>query len=189
MDELKILTTRLKELRETLQLNQSEFSISIGLKQQTYAAYEKGVNKPPIDVLIKIAQKYNVSLDWLCGIKNNVSLDTYSDVLNLIFKLSMLDGAGLDYDFCKIKEVPFQNYPDIDGQYSCFMMLYFDDMTINDTLVEWKKMFDLYKKGVVDDEICCLWIEKTLKKHESFYNASKNVRSCHNLEPDDPWVK
>lgn len=49
---------RLKELRTMNEMNISEFSKSIGLKSQTYSAYEKGINKPPIDVLINIATKY-----------------------------------------------------------------------------------------------------------------------------------
>ena len=84
MDKLDFLAKRLKELRERLNINQSDFADSLGLRKQTYAAYEKTINKPPIDILIKIAEKYNISIDWLCGFTNEETgisaLNTYSDV-------------------------------------------------------------------------------------------------------------
>ena len=72
MDSQKILSSRLKKLRERTGLNQAAFSESIQLKQPTYNAYEKGANKPQVDTLIKIATKYNVSIDWLCGLSDDV---------------------------------------------------------------------------------------------------------------------
>ncbi len=178
MDKTKLLAMRLKELRETLELNQSDFSKSIDLKQQTYSAYEKGINKPPIDILIKIAEKYNVSLDWLCGFSNlskkKVRLDTYADILHLIFELGFIDGVELDSNFYKdTGDNPSFFSPD--PQYSNFMMLYFNDTQINDALKKWKKMFDLLKSNIIDEEVYRLWIEKTLPEYNSFYNADKNV--------------
>lgn len=109
MDKLKILALRLKELRDSLGLNQSEFSESIQLKQPTYNAYEKGANKPQVDTLIKIAQKYNVSIDWLCGLSDDegrpkLSFDTYADILSVIFEMGFLDGFCADANFAKPKE-------------------------------------------------------------------------------------
>lgn len=190
MDKLKLLAMRLRELRETLELSQSDFSESIELKQQTYAAYEKGVNKPPIDVLIKIAEKYNVSLDWLCGFSNlcakKIRLDTYADVLHLIFELGFLDGAELDSNFYKDKNED-ERYFSPDPQYSEFMMLYFNDTKINDALKKWKRMFDLLKNGTIDEEIYRLWIEKTLPDYNSLYSADRNVYnpSSNSTIPDN----
>lgn len=193
MDKLKILALRLKELRDSLGLNQSEFSESIQLKQQTYSLYERGSNKPPIDLLIKIAEKYSVSLDWLCGFSNSkqekINLDTFSDVLCLIFKLSFLDGIEVDTNFCKVKEEIYQNYPNIDSSYENFMMIYFNDTRINNILRDWKKMLDHLKENLIDEEIFDLWIEKTLKKCNSFYSADHNVRTKNepiNIPDDIP---
>lgn len=190
MDKLKSLARRLRELRETLELSQSDFSESIELKQQTYAAYEKGINKPPIDVLIKIAEKYNVSLDWLCGLSNlstkKIRLDTYADVLHLIFELGFLDGTELDSNFYKDKNED-ERYFSPDPQYSEFMMLYFNDTKINDALKKWKKMFDLLKDGTIDEGLYRLWIEKTLPDYNSFYSADRNVYnpSSNSTIPDN----
>lgn len=178
MDKTQLLSIRLKELRETLGLTLADFSKSLDLKVQTYSAYEKAVNKPPIEVLIKIAEKYNVSLDWLCGFSNSnqkeIRLDTYADVLHLIFELGFVDGAELDSNFYKDSGDSPQFFSP-NPQYSDFMMLYFNDTRINDALKKWKKMFDLLKNNVIDEEVYRLWIEKTLPEYNSFYNADKNV--------------
>lgn len=182
MDKLEILAMRLKQVRETLKMSQSDFSESIGLKQQTYSAYEKGINKPPIDILINIAEKYNVSIDWLCGFSNlkkkEIRLDTYADVLHLLFELGFLDGVDLGEDFSKF--IPEENR--FDSDYSNFMMIYINDTTINNALQEWKKMFDLLKSNIIDEEVYRLWMEKTLSKYTSFYSADKNVYRSHGTE-------
>lgn len=35
-----------------------------------YARYERGANEMPVRHLIKLAQYYHVSLDYLCGLTN-----------------------------------------------------------------------------------------------------------------------
>lgn len=182
-DKTKLLATRLKELRESLNLTLADFSKSLDLKPQTYSAYEKAVNKPPIDVLIKIAEKYNVSIDWLCGFSNTsnkkIDLDTYADILRLIFELGFIDGIELNTNFYKdAGDSP--RYFSPDPQYSNFMMLYFNDSKLNDALKKWKKMFDLFKSNVIDEEVYRLWIEKTLPEYNSYYSADRNVTSQNN---------
>ncbi len=55
---------RLKELRGTL--SQTELANKLGMPQTTYSNYENGKSKPNIDILIKFADFYGVSLDYLC---------------------------------------------------------------------------------------------------------------------------
>lgn len=178
MDKLDLLAKRLKELRERLNVNQSDFADSLGLRKQTYAAYEKTINKPPIDILIKIAEKYNVSIDWLCGFTNEdvgtSALNTYSDVLKVIFELSSLDGVEIESGFLHEQR---QNDFNIGYQCEDFMMICFCDKTINDTLKDWKKMLNLLKEGLIDQEVFGLWKEKTLNKHEYLYIPDKIMRS------------
>lgn len=66
-----IFGQRLKLLRSTLQLSQKEFAESLSIPQPTVSAYENGKNSPTIDVVMYIADKYNVSIDWLCGRDDN----------------------------------------------------------------------------------------------------------------------
>ena len=185
MEKIKLLPMRLKTLRETLNLSQSSFAESIGLKQQTYSAYENGSNKPPIDVIIKIAEEYNVSIDWLCGfsnlLKKKVELSTRADILHLIFEIGLLDGIELDDGFSKVIHIP-NDFPDFDPTYESLMMISFNDTTINDALIKWKKMFDLYQNGTIDEEVYRLWVEKTLKEYNMPYHPNKGVRSESNSD-------
>ena len=65
----------LKELREKKGWSQQAFAEKIGVKQSTIAAYEKGRNEPRIAMLIQIAECFNVSLDYLCGIEQGSAED------------------------------------------------------------------------------------------------------------------
>ena len=60
----------LKALRDSLNMTQEEFGKSIGLAKSTYNNYETGIREPKSDFWIAIAQKYNVSIDYLMGLEN-----------------------------------------------------------------------------------------------------------------------
>lgn len=57
----------LKELRKKKDETQKEIADKLGITQFTYCNYEKGKTEPDINLLIKLANYYNVSLDYLCG--------------------------------------------------------------------------------------------------------------------------
>lgn len=61
----------LKALRESLNMTQKEFAASIGMKLTTYSGYETGVREPKSDFWIAVAQKYNVTIDYLMGYSDN----------------------------------------------------------------------------------------------------------------------
>ncbi len=61
---------RLKDLREDREMNQSEIARLLNTTQQQYSKYEKGVQEIPVHHLIKLADLYRVSLDYLVGRTN-----------------------------------------------------------------------------------------------------------------------
>ena len=58
---------RLKELRQKNKLTQKELATSLNLSQPTYQNYESEYTQPPIEIMIRLADHYNVSLDYLLG--------------------------------------------------------------------------------------------------------------------------
>lgn len=62
---------RIRDLREDIDKTQAEFAESIGLYTTTYQRYERGERTIPFDVAVTIAEKYNVSLDYLAGLIPN----------------------------------------------------------------------------------------------------------------------
>lgn len=59
------LKDRIKVLRETLNLTQSEFSNKIGIKQNTLANYESGRRVPMESTIKSICREFNVDYFWL----------------------------------------------------------------------------------------------------------------------------
>ena len=60
--------TVIRNLREDADKTQKEIADILGTSQTMYARYERGANEMPIHHLTKLAQYYNVSLDYLCGL-------------------------------------------------------------------------------------------------------------------------
>ena len=58
---------RIRDLREDNDKKQVELADYLNIKQSTYSDYESGKINIPIDMLIKIADFYKVSLDYLVG--------------------------------------------------------------------------------------------------------------------------
>ena len=58
---------RIRELREDRDLTQTALADYLGVRQTTYSKYELGRIEVPVEVLIKLADYYQVSLDYLVG--------------------------------------------------------------------------------------------------------------------------
>lgn len=58
---------RIRDLREDADLTQSDVGNAINLPQRTYAYYESGQRTIPPEVLIALADFYNVSVDYILG--------------------------------------------------------------------------------------------------------------------------
>lgn len=61
---------RIGDLREDNDKKQIELAKYLGVSQGTYSLYERGEVNIPVDALIKLADFYNVSLDYLVGRSN-----------------------------------------------------------------------------------------------------------------------
>ena len=63
------LSVRLKELRGST--SQAEMAKGIGIPQQAWARYEKGIVAPNAETLYNICRVHCVSADWLLGLKDS----------------------------------------------------------------------------------------------------------------------
>ena len=68
-------------LRQNLHLSQKELAQKLNMTDKAYWSYESGRTQPNIETLIKMADFFNVSLDYLCGRPNS----------NLIFTESLTE--------------------------------------------------------------------------------------------------
>lgn len=63
----KTIGDRLKELRVDSDLKQEILANEFGVSRSAIASYETGNCLPSLQVAIKYAEKFNVSLDWIVG--------------------------------------------------------------------------------------------------------------------------
>lgn len=56
--------------RDCKNISQKDMADMLGIKQQQYARYEKGINIMPVTYLPKICKILNVSADYIIGLTN-----------------------------------------------------------------------------------------------------------------------
>ncbi len=61
---------RISDLRADRDLTQQQIAELLHCNRQVYARYERGLREIPVSLLIKLAQFYGVSLDYLTGLTN-----------------------------------------------------------------------------------------------------------------------
>ena len=59
---------RLRDLREDADLTQDELIKLLHMHKTTYTNYEQGKREPPFELIIRLAELYNVSIDYIAGI-------------------------------------------------------------------------------------------------------------------------
>ena len=61
----------IRSLREDHDFTQKQIADYLHCSQQVYSNYELGQRDIPTDILIKLAQYYDVSIDFLLGLTEN----------------------------------------------------------------------------------------------------------------------
>ena len=63
-------TRRIRELREDHDYTQRQIAEILNVGQRTYADYEYGKIRIPLDSMIKLAEFYKVDMNYICGLSN-----------------------------------------------------------------------------------------------------------------------
>jgi HTH-type transcriptional regulator, competence development regulator len=80
-----MLKNKLIELRKAKKLRQEDIAKILGIARTTYAMYEQGNREPDFDTLNKLADYFEVTIDYLLGRKEKVK--TKEDSLEEVNKL------------------------------------------------------------------------------------------------------
>jgi len=162
--ELQVFAERVKELRTSLNLTQVQFVEGLGITPAALSAYEKNSKNPSISVAKRIAEKYKISIDWLCGLSNKKTgesiISDMSDIISMLFKISNEIDISLTCD---------------DDYYSA---IHFDTEDMALFIGRWTKMKDLFDKNMIDNDVYNLWKEKEIL---NFRN--KAIYKNRNFEP------
>lgn len=90
---------KLKEIRKATGKSQLEVANILNISQQNLCRYENEQYQPDIQLLIKLADYYDVSLDYLCGRQRNAQIgyipDDKKEVVKVILQLNEINTIKL----------------------------------------------------------------------------------------------
>lgn len=98
---------RIAQLRKQHNLSQDELAKKAEVSRTIIGNYERNANTPSIEVVIKLAKVFNVSVDYIIGEGQLAAID--KDLLNRIEDIERLDEATKQHLFFLIDNV-IQNY-------------------------------------------------------------------------------
>lgn len=90
----------LKNIREKRNINQLKLAMEIEISQEAISKYETNRAMPSSNVLIKLANYFNCSVDYLLDRTNNPKMNTDTasseneEIENLIFRFKNLSNAN-----------------------------------------------------------------------------------------------
>ena len=74
LKELFTLADRLKNLRETSGLTQSDIARSFGISRSSVNSWEMGLSVPSTQYIVELAKKFEVSTDYLLGLEETSTI-------------------------------------------------------------------------------------------------------------------
>ena len=92
LKELFTLAERLKNLRETSGLTQSDIARSFGISRSSVNSWEMGLSVPSTQYIVELAKKLNMNLLYLNSEEFEVFLeDNYNSVVKTLAETNLLN--------------------------------------------------------------------------------------------------
>ena len=87
---------KIKEIRKSANITQLQLAKALNISQQNICRYETGQNEPDIETLKKIADYFDVSLDFLCDRPRPYDLPSTAtkdqkEAINIILQLNTIN--------------------------------------------------------------------------------------------------
>lgn len=162
---------RIKELRTSKNLTQEDIAKMVKVSKATISNYEKGKVSPPIELLIKLAERYDVSIDWLCGLSNEEipRLMSYGDAFFRLVEIDKVIGFS-------VEDVTF--FSNLRGTAVLF------DATLTKALEEYQEMVNLRDNNTISEHLFNLWISDKVQQLDKQYRLLSN-QTLKNLKKMD----
>lgn len=85
-----MFSNKLKNLRKKSGLTQAELSEKLGIGQSTIGMYESNIRRPSYEVIKKIADYFNVTVDYLISDNDIENIDDTDDLISFSQKIKNL---------------------------------------------------------------------------------------------------
>lgn len=195
MGDFTILAIRIKELRSSMNMTQKEFSTFVGCTAATLSAYENGSKSPSLEIIKGIAEKCNVSIDWLCGLSEEKGgkpeIKTYRDVAVRILELLTANMFPFDFEL-KTYTVDDTDYElalpgDTICHYEWALALPNEDRLLG-FVRTYKELNDLYINGRIKQDVIDTWLNGALEELKTIpiVIPSEEFDEEHSNILDDP---
>jgi transcriptional regulator, XRE family len=66
-----MMRLKIRDVREDHDLTQKQIAEYLRCDQSLYSKYERGEREVPLNIMIKLAQYYKTSIDYLAGLTEN----------------------------------------------------------------------------------------------------------------------
>ena len=83
---MRIIKNRIRDLREDIDLRQIDVSNATGIDQKTLSNYETGKTNPDSYSIIRLADFFGVTTDYLLGY-TDVNITTNADIIEKLDKI------------------------------------------------------------------------------------------------------
>lgn len=167
MSDISVFGERVKQLRTQLKLSQRDFSEKTGITASALSAYENGQKNPSVNVAINIATQFKVSLDWLCGIKEQSN--RFRPDMHIPFDLPAALSGLLNLIHYGLLSLPMTEEKEEYGVISADV-LDVSNGILEDFIHNSEQLKDLYENGAISSEI----LEMCLG--EMIYNTSNEIQ-------------
>lgn len=163
---------RLKEKREARGITQKALSEESGVNAANISSYEKGINKPSLEIACRLADALGVSLQSLVSDEYDInqkqkSVLTYSDIIVFFDTLIKCNTSNTDIEFY-IEELS----DDLDECLSS-IEIRFGDIVFCMFVKKWRELRELLEKKTIDVEIYDAWLEKQIATWDKPINSKE----------------
>lgn len=177
---------RLKELRENGKMSQYAFAKKFGVAQSTVGGWEAGVREPNFETMQRIAEFFNVTVDYLLGREPQADIYTAIGAMPVKkIKLPVLGNVACGEPIYAADELEGYVYLNEDiGADFCLRAQ--GDSMINARIFDGDMLFVKKQDIVEDGEIAVVLIEDEATVKRVYYDRENAVLT---LMPENPIFK
>ena len=170
------LSEKIKKLRKDKKVTQEELAKAINVERSSVGKYETGTT-PSMDILLKIANYFEISLDYLLGNKASQSYNEFAIPGAIPYKTKKLPFLGsIACGKPIFAEEDFNGYIDaIEGIQADFCLQAKGDSMINARILDGDIVFIKKQETVYNGEIAVVIIEDEATLKRVYYYPDKNT--------------